>query len=118
MSAKNSKAAKEARRADRQSRQLKYNPDKQDNTIFKVIPSLRDANSSTRVYGDCQSCLLSGHVKAMSEGEITLLLDHKHRLEFLTQQQYDDIEEAAKLYLENVRQMQAAAEEELAEEGE
>lgn len=118
MSAKNSRAAKAARRADRQSRQLKFNPDKQDNTIFHLIPSLQNPDSATRYYGQCQSCLLSGNVKAMTDGEITLLLDHKHRLEFLEQEQLDAIEEAARLYVENVRQMQAAAEEELAEEGE
>lgn len=104
MSAKNSKTAKAARRADRQSRQLKYNPDLQDNTIFKVIPSLRDDSSGTRVYGDCQSCLVSGHIAAMSDGLYNLLLQHKHRYEFLTQEQLDDIEESAKLIYEGLVQ--------------
>lgn len=112
MSAKNSKAAKAARRADRQSRQLKYNPDLQDNTIFMVLPSLQNSTDGTRYYGQCQSCILSAHVKILTDNKYTLLLDHKHRMEFLTQEQLDDIEAAGKLIAEDLLAKDAEAQSE------
>lgn len=98
MSAKNSLKAKQTRREQREDH--KENTD-HSQTKFKLIPLPNGGYS--RYLGECPTCYLRKEInRHQSIKQVNL--EHTCRLEFLTTEQYKDLNEAVRLYVEKIKE--------------
>lgn len=99
MSAKNSLAAKQSRRAVRETHSTVQAA--KQGLEYRLLPLPNGGYS--KFYGECQTCYLRKMIN-LTQNLQQVNLDHSCKLEFLTQEQYTSLDEAVAIYVQRLQE--------------